>query len=518
MAIIKAINIYEDLFRPISLRNGNYFYQMQGIYEEQAYNDFLALAASKACDSEEQIVLTALPLPVPTDRLLIDSILEQLPTMTIGQYQNDDLSLAALPETNTALLKALDIVIPYAISREHFSNDHIRDNFIVKLLIWVNQCAQGWTISRLKAPKFICYGSLKKHEVYFLMALAIAGVDVVQLSPQADHVLEAVDGEQLAQIVSSDREGVLLPLAERIEKGVAIERVTTSAKRATQELEEILYQGTGIFRPWQFAEGTTNPILLEAAYEDLSAYWNEPARLRTGFKTTSQTVSVPVFFVKLNGVHHDHHTYFQLVQTLRQSKYHYFTQTTHIARLPEDQQAIFSLAFCLKADKTIDREALKSHKLYKPMLPYRDSMQKFILDKLDELFTAYDDNYFLFPLTDKERVLLMAAVFTADQKLLQLIEVYDFPSDIPKLIFYLNSREIFEAVDALLVGLLHLMGLDIIILSPNGGNNIELSIAKQFINTVQLEEFVQDLPLDETAAVDRGNGKKSLLQRLFSLK
>ena len=152
------------------------------------------------------------------------------------------------------------------------------------------------------------------------------------------------------------------------------------------------------------------------------------------------------------------------------------------------------------------------------MLPYRDSMQKFILDKLDELFTAYDDNYFLFPLTDKERVLLMAAVFTADQKLLQLIEVYDFPSDIPKLIFYLNSRETFEAVDALLVGLLHLMGLDIIILSPNGGNNIELSIAKQFINTVQLEEFVQDLPLDETAAVDKGNGKKSLLQRLFSLK
>ena len=152
------------------------------------------------------------------------------------------------------------------------------------------------------------------------------------------------------------------------------------------------------------------------------------------------------------------------------------------------------------------------------MLPYRDSMQKFILDKLDELFTAYDDNYFLFPLTDKERVLLMAAVFTADQKLLQLIEVYDFPSDIPKLIFYLNSRETFDVVDALLVGLLHLMGLDIIILSPNGGNNIELSIAKQFINTVQLEEFVQDLPLDETAAVDKGNGKKSLLQRLFSLK
>lgn len=515
MTIIKAMNIYEDLFRPVSLRNGNYFYQMQGIYDEQVYNDFLALVSSKTSDAEEQITLAALPLPVPTDRLLIDSILEQLPTMTIGQYQNDDLSLAALPQTNNALLKALDIVIAYAISQEHFSNANIRDNFIVKLLIWVNQYAQNWTISRLKTPKFVCYGSLKKHEAYFLMVLAIAGVDVIQLSPLNSTVLETVDKEKLAQIVTSGQEGQLKPLAERIEDGVAVERVTTTAKRATQELEEILYQGTGIFRPWQFANGDTSPILMEAAYEDLAAYWNEPARLRTGFKTTSQSVYVPVFFVKLNGVHRDRQAYFQLIHQLRQSKYHYFSQTTHLAHLPEDSQAIFSLAFCLNADKTINREALKNHKLYQPMLPYRDSMQHFILNKLDELFTAYDENYFLFPLTDKERVLLMAAVFAADQDLLRLIEVYDFPSDIPKLIMYLDNRETFEVVDALLIGLIHLMGMDIILLSPNGGNNIELVIDKQFINTVQLEEFVQELPLVESETSEKGV-RKSLFHRLFS--
>ena len=32
---------------------------------------------------------------------------------------------------------------PYAVSQEHFSNTNIRDNFIVKLLIWVNQYAQN---------------------------------------------------------------------------------------------------------------------------------------------------------------------------------------------------------------------------------------------------------------------------------------------------------------------------------------------------------------------------------------
>ena len=81
---------------------------------------------------------------------------------------------------------------------------------------------------------------------------------------------------------------------------------------------------------------------------------------------------------------------------------------------------------------------------------------------------------------------------------------------------YLDNRETFEVVDALLVGLMHLMGMDIILLSPNGGNNIELVIDKQFINTVQLEEFVQELPLLESGTSSERGAKKSLLHRLFS--
>lgn len=517
MAIIKALNIFEDLFRPISLRNGNYFCQVQGVYDEQTYNDFLALVDSKTQETEEQTALIPLPLPIPTDRMLIDSISEQLPTMVIGHYEQDDISLAAALDMNKALLAALDVVLPYACSREGFKNTNIRDNFIVKMLIWVNLYAQNWHITKLETPKFVCYGDLKKHEAYFLMILAIAGIDVVHLSPQISVVMENVDGEGLAQIINSGNNSEVLPLKMRIEKGVAIERVTTTAKKATKELEELLYQGTGIFRPWQFADGDTNPVLMDAAYEDIAAYWNAPARLRTGFKTTGRTVYIPVFFTKLSGAHADRQEYFQMIDQLRSSKNCYFTQSSNLAKSGLDQQAVFSLAFCLNSDKSINRQALKEHKLYQSMLPYRDSMQSFVLNKLDALFTSYDEHYFRFPLTDKERVLLMAAVFTADEQILSLIEGYDFTADIPKLVFYFNNREVFDPVDALLVAFFHLMGMDIVILSPNGGNNIELVIDKAFVNFIQLQEYVQDLPLP-THNVGSGNTKKSLLQRLFSLK
>lgn len=514
MTIIKSLNIFEDVFRPVTLRNGNYFCQLHGIGDEETYNDFLALAASKAEKPAEQTVLLALPLALPTNQLLIDSITEQLPSMAIGDFVHEELTLVNHPETNHAFLMALDIVIPFAIGQERFSSESIRENFIAKLMIWLNQYAGDWQISRTERPRFLCYGPLKKHEAYFLLILAIAGADVVHLSPQPQTVLEMIDTQKLAQILTIGSAGKPLPLKERIAAGVAIEKVTTSAKRATNELDTLLYQGTGMFRPWQFSGGTTSPVFLDAAFEDIETYWNEPARLRTGFKTTGKTVYTPVFFTKLSGVHNDRATYFAFLQRLRSSKLCYFSETTQFPVQMPDQQAVFSLAFCLNEDKTINREAVQKHRLYQPLLTFRNDMQTFLLDKLDELFLRYDAHYFRFPLTDKERVQVIAALFSADSCLLNLIEAYDFPAEIPKLIFYLNGRDIFALHDGLLLGLFHLMGFDIIIFSPNGANNVELVIEEEFINTIRLEEFVQDLPIQ--TAPQHAEQKKSLFQRIFS--
>ena len=93
----------------------------------------------------------------------------------------------------------------------------------------------------------------------------------------------------------------------------------------------------------------------------------------------------------------------------------------------------------------------------------------------------------------------MAAIFTAEDRLLNLIDGYDFTADVPKVIIYLNSRDTFNTDDAMLLGLLRAMGLDFVLLSPNGANNIELVISDKLINHIKLEEFVYDLPLKAPA-------------------
>ena len=319
---------------------------------------------------------------------------------------------------------------------------------------------------------------------------------------------------------------------ESPKKDFSFEKVTTYAKQATTELDELLYQDTGFYKPWQFAKGTTHPVLMDSVIEDLTTYWNEPTRLRPGFKTIEQTVYTPTFFTKISGVYHDINTYYTLVQNLKSAENCLFYESPHFAidsleqsrpiryhnvSMPSPTQAhlnfkssdLDSLAQCLDAHDKIDRALIQKHILYHKMARLRLEVQEFILTKLEDLFSISSPGFFLFPIDKLEKVKLMATLFTAEDRLLGLIESYDFTATVPKILFYLNSQESFSTLDALLVGLFHLIGLDIILLSPNGAPNLELVISKKFINEIVLETFAYDLPLKLPIK------KKSFLSKLF---
>lgn len=453
--------------------------------------------------------------------------------MRIGNYVNEDINLTASDTLNVKIRQALDQVIALAISKEHFSNETIRNNFIAKLMIWCNLYVDGLNFNDYDIPKCLFYGPIKRHEVYFLMILASIGIDVIYFNPTNDSTFDTVDFNNMSQkIVLGATSPVLVPYNERIEKGVVVEKVTTYAKKATTELEQTLYNDTGIYKPWQFSDGTTRPIFMDSVIEDTLTYWDEPAKLRPGFKTTGKVVCTPTFFTKISGVYGDVNEYYELIQKLKSAKKYAFYESPHLTavgfgqakaiqyhNMPTqsttqnlsnfNQQDLYSLAFCLNPDQTIKRDAVMQHVLYKKMLTLRADLQEFILSKLEETFSSSNLSFFNFSITDKERVRLMAAIFTAEDRLLNLIEGYDFTADVPKVILYVNSRDTFNQDDAMLLGLLRMMGLDVILLSPNGANNLELVISDKFINQIKLDEFVYDLPLK--APVKKG----SFFSKLF---
>lgn len=455
--------------------------------------------------------------------------------MRIGYYAQEDINLTSSPSLNASLRQALDEVIDLAIRQENFSNETMRNNFIAKLMIWCNLYIEGLEFNQDTPPKCLFYGPIKRHEVYFLMILEAIGMDVVYFNPTNDHTFKSIETTGHSQSITlGEPSPTLVPYEERVANGVVVEKVTTYAKKATNVLAQALYQDTGIYKPWQFSDGTTRPIIMDSVIEDTLTYWNEPSKLRPGFKTEGKVVYTPAFFTKISGVYRDVNEYYELIEKLRGAKNCAFYETPHLTSVGTgfgqtrtikyhnmpiqntssnlanfNQQDLYSLAFCLNPDQTIKRDAIREHVLYQKMLSLRGDLQEFILTKLEETFATANLSFFNFNVTDKERVRLMAALFTADDRLINLIDSYDFTSDVPKLVMYVNSREPFNQDDAMLLGLMRTIGIDVILLSPNGANNIELVISEKFINSIKLDEFIYDLPLKSPSK------KGSFFSKLF---
>lgn len=534
IGLIRATHILDDLYNTCTVRTGNYFCEVLGVHNESAYNDLMALYQHKISDDPSSGILFTGPIPNPNDRDLITTIVGELSRMRIGNFINEDISVTPSDEVNYKIRQALDSVIALAIEKEGFSNETIRNNFIAKLIIWANIYIENINFTAHEFPKCIVYGEIKKHCSYFLMLLAQIGFDVVYFNPcNLPTLSQTAPTDWLQKVELGNPAPTLEPFSERAAKGVVVEKVTTYARRATNELEQTLYNDSGVYRPWQFSEGTTRPITMDSVIEDTMTYWDEPARMRPGFKTTQNTVYTPIFFSKVSGVHREINDYYSFVQKLREAKKCLFYESPHLinvgygqksnityhnmsaqtvthAAADYNQKDLYSLAFCLNPDKTVNKEKVKEHVLYQKMLVLRPDLQTFILNKLDELFVAANNGFFTFEVTDKERVRLMASLFTADDKLLNLIDSYDFTSDIPKIIMYVNSRDTFNTDDFMLLGLLKAIGLDFILLSPNGANNLELGISNKFINHIKLDEFVYDLQLRPPS-----NKKKSIFNKLF---
>lgn len=507
--IIPSQALLTDFLLPKADRTGNYFGHIMGTGFIQDYRDFLARLNQLSTDTTQQILLFKTALNKPND---IDVLIQEIKTLPIGNFTSSHLEFTRFDDFNTAIIQALDMIIPHAIHTEHFPNDELQNLFIAKLFYWIHTYLEPIDFSKSEVPKAIFYGPIKRQECYFILLLALVGFDTFYLNPTHDVTFGLIDSLGLSQTLILGEPAPFEDFDDLAHAGSVIDHITTSARHATDQLEAFMYTDSGLFKPWQFAKGTTKPLLLDAVLEDLETYWDEPSKLRPGFKTSGQVVYPPVFFTKIAGVHLDLEAYFTFVQKLCNSKHYVLYTQTHFASLNKvSSRDIYSLIYCLNPDKTINREALKAHVLYKHLLTFRSEVQTFILDKLDALLAPNAGEIFNFKITDKERSNLIALTLTLENQLLNLIDSYDFPQDIPKLILYINNRATFTTEVSMLLALLHTIGFDIILLCPNAANNIELLLSDQYIKTLRLPELAYDLQLRKPQPVK----SKSFFNKFF---
>lgn len=539
-----SMNIFEDLLMPTNKRIGFlggdvpfipvYFYKYIGIKqnEDEYYNDLFRLDKTLSILEGLYLKFTT-SIPMSSNSKLINN------TLNIWQYVDPfdpclTGKLATLlmehkvfPTNNQTLTLSMASSFNYILDlyckEERSLNLSKVRNFSLKILSWIydfvptlvkNFDFKNTTSEDILSPKVMYYGDIKKHELLFLVFLSKLGCDVLYINSSGDGVSDVTEQSDLfSNLLELPYKAALkeFPMEE------LLIRQETVALRASRELSTSLYtDGDGFYRPWQFEEYKTHPATLKTTYHELKILWNEPSSLRTGFEVENNTVYIPNLFAKISGVHSDLSLYWKDFFHLKSSDNTIFIASVPFTNVAYSKTDLYSLAFVLDNSGFVDSEKLLTHSCYK-FSYLKTSLQHIIIDKINYLMKAD----MLKKHIDKEfKLKILMTILSLDIRILQLIQQYDYPSKVPKILIYDNNESIFSDEDAITLCFLNIFGFDITILTPTGYNNIEGKIGEKFYDIHKLEEVNFNLMLPNLNDEKKYTREKSkgFLSNIFNFK
>ena len=498
--LIESNDIFQDIFKKQSERTTKtdnyyvYFAGIIGIQDMQNYCDFLADVRDKAEKYKQQYLFFKEKIPFSAGPDRVDRVLSSINKINIEDIQNSSLKIFDNEELNTRVITALSVIHELAKKNDLLKTPSIEINFIVKMIIWIQDNLKEIQWKLEDNPKVFYFGKIKEHEALFLFLLLAVGFDVVYINPVEDP-FEKYDfnipiQKFLYELQNPESNSAFEFFANQ---GKVINKITSPTKIASEELRETFFTPeSGIFKPFQFVNGNTQSLLINGTLEDLEVYFNQPAKLRPGFHIQNEdTVVIPNFFFKVNGVNFDRVKYFTLIHNLKKNENTLFAGTVNIVPVSIDNSRVLSLDFSIDRNYKIIKEELRANPLYK-IKNIRFELEEFILAKIEETINT---PIFRINLGKMEVLHFIASVISMDAKVLYALESFDFTQSIPKIVIYTSHLENMSIESAFLFAFLNRVGFDIVIFNTAGGGSIENYIDSRFFNSIFLEEFVRDVPL-----------------------
>jgi len=514
-----SMNIFSDLILPVNKRIGfisgpspyipTYFYRYIGIdkNEDNYYNDLFLLDRNFSVLEGLYLKFTY-SIPIISNSKLITN------ASTIWQYVDPfDVSLTSklaslllehkiFPTNNHTLncsmANSFNYILNLYCKEEKSLNLSKVRNFTLKLLSWVydfvpnlmkNFDFQSTSSDDILNPKVIYYGDIKKHELLFLIFLSKLGCDILYINSLSDKILELTD---YSELFSKSFELPYKSSLKEFPKEELQIRQETVALKASRELSTTLYtDADGFYKPWQFEKYKTHPITLKTTFYELKILWDEHSSLRTGFKVENDTVYMPNLFAKISGVQNDLSLYWKDLFHLKSSESTLFIDKIPFTNITYSKTDLYSLAFVLDSNGLVDEKKILEHSCYK-FSYLKTSMQHTILEKINYLIKT---DMFIKTIDKEFKLKILITILDLNKNILQLIQQYDYPSKVPKLVIYDNNENTFSDEDSIVLCFLNLFGFDITILTPTGYNNIEEKIRTEFYDTHRLEQVNFNLPL-----------------------
>ena len=488
------------------------FVRYIGVENSNEYNNILKTFVEKCRDCDYAACFDG-NIPMQAEFDLISYIGNELKTMDVYNLKNEDIVLFDKDlEWNNIFLQALDYVVNLALKQETFFNESTRNDFILKLIVWTYSYIRPMKFQSNICPKCIYYGDITKHEIYFLIMLHLMTFDVIYINPLRDEIWNEVDKVPISEVHKNSQILPIESLSEKIKNAQEIEQQESITFQLEREIENELLTNTGVYRAWQYRDGNVKHLFIKSTIIDLLNNYAEPSRVRAGFKVEGKTVTVPNYFFQIDGQYADPSEYYHLVDTCIS------TPNTLVLtdrgesliqkKLSDD--AVYQLAFCTLSDGSFDINEIKKLPFYE-WDKYRDSLEDFILNKINDLFR---NPPFKKNLTQDEKYKLVIDILSINHSIIKMADNFDYTDKIPKLVIFLEKEDFIEDEILYLLGFINELGFDIIIFSPSGLISIDSVFSVDRFNSARLDNMTYDTTLE--AIKKKKNHKTGFFGKLFS--
>jgi len=398
------------------------------------------------------------------------------------------------------------LIILLDIFMKNQSNMNIVKNFYIKFLYWIQKYAikilENYEYGNIN-PKVLFYGDIQRDEIYFLIFLSLLGFDVLYLHTNDESKFSEVESINVySNLIEYTYRETLKPFPN----APRVLRRETVAYMASREIDQVLHtEDSGVYRPWQFEDYEVKSHTLRTTYDELFILWKEDSRFREGFKVESGRVYIPNIFAKVSGTTTNLNEYWDNFNKLIAKD----ETTILIEKIPFNKPRGFAVTQGIfNTDGSLNKEKVMSIREYR--FGYlRTSVQNLILNKIDELVSCAD--LFTFPITKDFKTKALYTILGLEKRYLDLFQKFDYPLQIPKLVIFDGNESIFSDEDIIIIAFLHIVGFDIVILTPTGYNNIENGIDKYYYDIHKLEDFKFDLTLQS----NKQEENKSTLKKGF---
>lgn len=443
------------------------------------------------------------------------------------KFINSELILFSTKELNDVFLESLDYVIEVAneILSKKFENENIKVNFIVSLIMQSTAYLGKMNFNTICNNKCIYYGDISENDSYFLILLYRMMFDVIYINPIPDtDVFEKTDRDRLSTRVDSfERVSKKLLLKDLLETGKEIREIVSTATLVEENVQRALYNNGSMFKNWQFADGNTKSIFFNGTISDIYNTYSAEAKIREGFDVNGQVVSIPHFFMEIEGVSEDIDKYKKIFQTvvenencnlfinsliqkvIRNGREAINGGEPTIKALPAYNNFFSKVALARTQTGVFDVDKLERLD-FSPLRNVRDNTLLFMLNKINE--TLKSDN-FRDKLTANDEVDFVLNILFMNPKIIKQIENFDFTRQIPKLALFMESGNFMDKMTAEILLFLNEIGFDIVIFAPDTKSGVSSYVKKGSYTNVRLDEFKQITP-EELAVVNEEKDKSKV--------